>query len=159
VQTFDIAVSAGTGTIAWDGPLNFKNIVNAGTKQISLSGGVTFTNATININISSLSSFGQFNVLGGAVVFSGTNIINLSGGTFSAYAAGNSFDFTTGDFSGVSLANVILPTLSGGLVWNTSNFLTQGILTVSAVPEPATYAVLLGLAVLGFGAVRRRRKA
>jgi hypothetical protein len=31
--------------------------------------------------------------------------------------------------------------------------------TVSAVPEPATYAAIFGLAALGFGAVRRRRKA
>jgi hypothetical protein len=35
----------------------------------------------------------------------------------------------------------------------------QLALSTSAVPEPATYAAIFGLAALGFGAVRRRRKA
>jgi hypothetical protein len=44
---------------------------------------------------------------------------------------------------------------SNAFAWSFDNV----ALVVSAVPEPATYAAIFGLAALGFGAVRRRRKA
>lgn len=40
-----------------------------------------------------------------------------------------------------------------------SSLLGQTSHTVSAIPEPSTYAVLLGLAVLGFAAYRRRSRS
>jgi hypothetical protein len=43
--------------------------------------------------------------------------------------------------------------LSGGLSWDTSDFLNTG--TISIVPEPAAGLVLL----LGLGVARRRRAA
>lgn len=153
-QSFDIGVSAGSGTIAWDGPLNFKSIVNAGVRQVSLSGNITFTNSTINLNINSLASYGRFNVVGGSVTFSGTTRINLNEGTFSAYAAGNTFDFSNGNFSGATLGN--LPALSGGLTWDTSNFTTAGI--ISVIPEPSSYAALVGAMALCLSARRKCRK-
>ncbi|HSI20187.1 MAG TPA: PEP-CTERM sorting domain-containing protein [Verrucomicrobiae bacterium] len=46
-----------------------------------------------------------------------------------------------------------------GGVSNAGATLQSALVNVSAVPEPATYAGLFGLAALGFCAVRRRRKA
>jgi hypothetical protein len=160
-QAFDIAVSTGSGTIAWTGNLNFKNIVNLGTKTVALAGNVSFTNAVINISINSLSlsGFGQFNVTSGTPLFTGTTTINLDKGTFTAFAAGNSFDFTTGNFNNATLG--ALPTLNAGLEWDDTNFTSSGILTVvaSAIPEPSTFASLAGVFVLGVVAYRKRRPA
>lgn len=148
---FSVAVTA-LGSATWTGPLLFANNVNIDTNTITGSGALMFTGSNINFSITNLATYGKFI---GSFTSSFTGTINI-GGTYTG-TLGESFDFTTGNFSGATLGT--LPTLSGGLVWNTSNFLSQGILTVSAVPEPATYAVLFGVAVLGFGAVRRRRKA
>jgi hypothetical protein len=155
---FDIALTAGASA-TWSGSIKYLNVVNFGSNAVTLSGSHTFTGSNINFNIVNASTYGR--LLGSftsTTAFSGS--INIDASAFASSAVvGDTFDFTTGDFSGVSLANVHITALSGGLVWNTSNFLTQGILTVSAVPEPATYAVLLGFVALGFGAARRRRKA
>jgi hypothetical protein len=150
---FDSAVFVGAAS-TWTGPLQFANNVGVGVNSVTLSGSTSF-NSGINLNfdITNASTYGRFLGSGTATVVGAT--INING----AYTgvSGDTFDFTTGNFSGATLG--LLPTLSGGLVWNTSNFLTQGILSVSAVPEPATYAVVLGFVALGFGAARRRRKA
>jgi hypothetical protein len=62
----------------------------------------------------------------------------------------------TGGFSGTATT---LALIGGGTGTSTINFVLNTLSTTSAVPEPATYAALFGLAALGFGAVRRRRKA
>jgi hypothetical protein len=36
---------------------------------------------------------------------------------------------------------------------------TTGVLTFTAIPEPSTYAMILGVATLGFAAIRRRKQA
>lgn len=46
-----------------------------------------------------------------------------------------------------------------GGVSNGGATLQSALVIVSAVPEPATYAAIFGLAALGFCAVRRRRRA
>lgn len=68
----------------------------------------------------------------------------------------NLIDFGSIDASGFNMSNLMLPTLAGGLTWNTSNFTTDG--TVSVVPEPSTALLIFGgSAVLGL--LRRRRIA
>jgi autotransporter-associated beta strand protein len=63
------------------------------------------------------------------------------------------FDATTVNSSGFNVGtDLLLPTLSGGLAWDTSTFASTGILTV--VPEPGV-ALLGGLGVLAL--LRRRR--
>jgi hypothetical protein len=146
----DIVLTAGASA-TWTGPMSYTRQVDIGAFTVTLAGVNSFSNA-INFNISNSVTYGRF-IDSGTTAFSGT--INIGGSYVGG--AGDLFDFTTGNFSGASLG--ALPVLSNGLVWNTSNFITQGILTVSAVPEPATYAALFGVAALGFCAVRRRRKA
>lgn len=66
-----------------------------------------------------------------------------------------SYAVADGAFNGT--ASVITLSVSGP--GNSINFSLNNLATTSAVPEPATFAALFGLASLGFCAVRRRRKA
>ncbi|RYG65667.1 PEP-CTERM sorting domain-containing protein [bacterium] len=70
--------------------------------------------------------------------------------------SGQSFDlFDFGTATG-TFRSVALPSLDGGLTWDTSALYTTGVIRTQAVPEPAT------LAALGLGALallRRRRRA
>ena len=72
--------------------------------------------------------------------------------------AGQSFDlfdwgsssnsFSSVDFSGAKLA--------AGLTWDTSKLYSSGEVSISAVPEPQTWGLLLGgLGLLGYKARRR----
>lgn len=70
---------------------------------------------------------------------------------------GDSYDFLDwGSLSG-HFDSLDLPALSAGLVWDTSRLYIDGVLSVAAVPEPASWALLLagGCAVSG----RLRRQA
>ncbi|MBC8009881.1 MAG: PEP-CTERM sorting domain-containing protein [Burkholderiales bacterium] len=152
-HSFLLPFSAGASA-TWDGPLAFKNIVNIDAFSITVADSLQFTGA-INLSITSASVFGRF--LGaGTADFTGATI-NI-GSAFSGFAANDTFDFTSGSFTGATLGT--LPTLTNGLTWNTTGFLTTGILTVtSAIPEPSTWAALFGVSALGFAACRRRRQA
>ncbi len=58
-----------------------------------------------------------------------------------------------------TFANILLPTLSGGLTWDTSSLYTSGTLAVT-VPEPSTIGTLvLGMALTGAMIAYRRRRA
>ncbi len=57
-----------------------------------------------------------------------------------------------------TFADILLPTLSGGLTWDTSSLYTSG--TLSVVPEPSTIGTLvLGMALTGAMIAYRRRRA
>jgi hypothetical protein len=120
---------------------------------VTLSGSQSFIGSNLNFDITSATTYGRF-VVSGTTSFISTVKINIGGSYFGTL--GNSFDFTTGNFTNATLGS--LPTLNAGLEWNTSEFLSSGILTVvSAVPEPSTYATLLGLGVIGLAVYRRSR--
>lgn len=80
----------------------------------------------------------------------------ISSGYFDQYD-GMTFDLiTAGSFVG-SFDTVLLPTLTDGYAWDTSQLNTAGSISISAVPEPATYAALAGFGVLSLALYRRRR--
>ncbi len=74
---------------------------------------------------------------------------------------GESFNlFDWGSLTG-TFDTLLLPTLAGGLAWDTAGLYTSGVLSVSgsAVPEPATYAALAGALALGVAGWRRRSRS
>ena len=81
-------------------------------------------------------------------------------GSFSPAAGDvyNLFDWSSlvnnGFNSAVTGGDINLPTLTGSLAWDTSQFLTHGLVIVT--PEPSR-VLLLMLGLLGFGLRRRRR--
>jgi len=151
-QSISIGLSAGASA-TWFGSLSYLSNVSIGINAITLSGSSTFAGSNLNFDITSLSTYGRFLGSGTATVTGVT--INI-GGSY-AGSSGDTFDFTTGSFSGATLGT--LPTLTSGLAWNTTSFLSSGLLSVVAIPEPAAYAALFGAAVIGVSVWRKRRKA
>ena len=97
-------------------------------------------------------------VVGGALVFGGDLRVDLLE-EFSP-AAGDSFDlfdFDPGLSSG-NFANLLLPNLGGGLAWDASLLYSSGVLSVVAIPEPASFATLLAAGACGAAFTRRRRR-
>lgn len=152
LDSFSLPVLAGASA-TWaggTGGLRFFNTTNIQTNSVTLSGLLDFSGASLNFDITNLSTYGRF-LGGGTAVVSGV-IINV-GGTYTG-VFGNTFDLTSGNFAGATLGT--LPTLTGGLTWDTSSFLTTGQLSVA--PEPSTYALMaVGLGVLLVAS--RRKKA
>jgi len=72
---------------------------------------------------------------------------------------GDSFDlFDWGNATG-SFSLLNLPDLSDGLAWDFSQLYSTGTLSVTAIPEPSTYAALTGVAALGCVLLRRRKSS
>lgn len=135
---------------SWIGSFNFSERVNFGVSQINVGGSYSFSGTDINFEITNQSTYGRF-------VGSGTtNVVGVTiniGGAYTG-AAGDSFDLTETNFTGATLGT--LPALTEGLTWNTTQFISQGILSVQAIPEPSTLAALFGFGALGVAATRRR---
>jgi len=154
-HTFGLGLTAGANAI-WTGPLSFTNKVDFQNFDISVSGNLNFSGTRIYFNINNASNYGSIDLLsGGSITLGGSTKIDISATLASSLVAGNSFDFINGAFAAGSLGD--LPTLSSGLYWDSSKFYTDGILTVSAIPEPSTYAMLV-LSGLIFFVVRRKSR-
>jgi PEP-CTERM motif len=145
-------ISAGANQ-TWDGPVKLSGIINLGVRTVTITDSAAFTGTNLNVDMTSATTFGKF-IGTGSSTFTSSVRFTLNS-TFSAFTAGQSFDFTTGSFTNVILNP--LPTLTGPILWDTSQFASQGILSIIAVPEPSTYAILSGVAVLGLAAYRRRK--
>lgn len=112
-------------------------------------------------------SAGLFDAGAAALTFGSTLTLNFSGGSFAG--SYNLFDFgsQSGDFSSV----VATGSIAGSLTMNTADTWTgtfgeftlnfseaSGVLSVSAVPEPATVTLIAGLLVLSIAGVNARRR-
>jgi autotransporter-associated beta strand protein len=150
--TFDSSVAgivAGntvSGIIS-DGSGSF-GITKTGTGQINLTGVNTFTGniainqGTLRINNVFIADTATVSLLSGAVFdlnFSGTDTI---GGLFLA---------------GLAQADGTYGSLTSAATFKSSFFTGNGILNVSAIPEPSTYAFIGGALMLGIAVTRRRR--
>jgi hypothetical protein len=150
-DSFSLPVYAGANE-TWSGPLKFTNTVTVSTYQLTLNNAVSFSGSDLYFDITNSTTYGQFVGSGTATVTGVT--INI-GGTYRG-VQNQTFDFTTGNFFGATLGT--LPTLDSGLAWDTSNFLSSGILTVIAIPEPTSLALLATGGLLVTGTVLRRRR-
>lgn len=126
------------------------NLGNAGTLAMGSSKNFTMTGGTLNLALGS--SFSQ--ITGG-----GTGVFSISGGTvaFDTTGAGFSYGSTYQVASGFASYSVAGVSYSGYDTVNyTASLSSTGLVSFSAVPEPATYAAILGAAALGL-ALRRKR--
>lgn len=128
------------------GLLDFYGNVNGALNQTTLDGTVSFSGALL-LGLDSASSYGSFVVWSGASVdLTGLTTLSFppssyTGGLNDAFQL---FDVSAGSWSGASefaIDTNSLPTLTGGLAWSTSNFETNG--SISVVPEPGTIGLLL----------------
>ncbi|MGO9114565.1 MAG: SUMF1/EgtB/PvdO family nonheme iron enzyme [Thermoguttaceae bacterium] len=154
-----VTVSSG-GTLGGTGYLSSGTVNAGGTLAPGDSGGVLHLNGNLVLAASAAmdyeldspgSGYDQLEISGLATLNGTLNVNLLSGFTPSA---GQSFDLITGATTG-SFAEINLPSLSGGLSWDTSNLYITG--TINVVPESSTLA-FLGVGALGLlGYARRRR--
>lgn len=157
---FNLPVFAGAASQTWSGSLTFNNIVDFSTRAVTLVGSSDFNGSDVTFSINSATTFGRLLGAGTADLTGVTINIGTSLANGFSFADGQVYDFTSGTFTGATLNVASLPTLNGGLAWNTSQFISQGLLTVvsTAIPEPSTWAALFGVSALGFAACRRRRQ-
>jgi hypothetical protein len=146
--TFSIPVLS-VASAVWSGPMLFQDLVMVDTKTITLTGTAIFA-ATLDFNIVDAVTFGRLSDSGSAMFF-GTITV---GGSYTGNL-GDTFDLTSQSFSGATLG--WLPDLDPGLTWDSSNFLTDGTLTV--VPEPTTGLLIsVGLtALLACSAAQKKK--
>jgi T5SS/PEP-CTERM-associated repeat protein len=148
------------GRLSGNGTLAVGTVTNQGTIApgnspglLSFSNNLTLTASSVlslEIGGTNLGAFDRI-LVGG--VLSKTGAVNVSLLDYNP-SVGDSFDLL--DWGSVlgSFATLNLPSLSGGLQWDSTSFESQGILLVtSAIPEPST----LALALLAASALLWRR--
>jgi len=146
--------------------------VNLGTGGVSMSSGSINPRGTGAAGTFTLAANQNFTTTGGTLSFNiGTALDQIKGsGTGTFGLANSTLDLTLGTGFAYTSTYAILSGFSSGSVsgltitgYDTTNWVANlantGVLSFSAaaIPEPSTYAALLGAAVLGFAAIRRRR--
>ena len=170
-NTVSVTVS-GTGTLS----SNVAN-VNLGVGSVSMSAGTTLsaggTGAAGSFTLAASQNFstttgGTLNFDVGTafdqIIGSGTGTFSIGSGTTLALTLGTGFSYGNtytlfSSFAGGTVASSGF-TISGYDTTNyTASLANTGILSFAptAVPEPSTYATILGAVALGFVAYRRRR--
>ncbi len=164
--TGTVTVNA-AGTLAGTGTIGGNTIVSGALNAGNSPGTLTFINSLL-LDSASTTTFeitgigaNQFDIVSG----NGSNTLMLGGtlvldntGYFGTATVGDTitifsnWNTRTGTFSSITGLD-----LGGGLSWDTSNLYTAGSITVSAVPEPGSIALLL-VAGFGGGLYRRLRK-
>ncbi len=153
----------GIGSFGGAGTKNFANGYAPGNSAalVALDGTVNFEAGALAMELGGTvpGSGHDKLVFAGVVGLQGADlqVLWLSGW---AGQAGDRFDLFdwNGGVSG-SFASISLPTLATGLAWDRSQLYTSGGLSITAVPEPGSWALLAaGLGVVGALARRRRRR-
>ncbi len=122
-----------SGTLAPGDDLGMATIHFTGNVEIDATGTVVF-------DLFNLSNHDRL-AIDGVLTLSGDLRVSL----FGDYqpTVGDRFDLVdAGEILVGADAGFVLPTLNAGLVWDTSAFATSGSLTVAAIPEPGTLALL-----------------
>jgi len=156
--------SIGTGgTLLGSGTIESVAVTNAGTIGPGHSPGILGFSSNLTLMSGSWlvleiagTNAGAYDrlLVDGVLSAGGTLAVTNLGWTF---AAGDTFDLL--DFAAFSgnFDTMSLPTLSGGLLWDTSLFGTQGLLSVMPVPEP-TALMAMGAGLVFLLVFRRRRE-
>jgi probable HAF family extracellular repeat protein len=162
------SIFSGTGTKFYEGGLSvgaspglgidLGNVsFGSGNLYLAEIGGITACTADCATNDALKNSSHDKYVVGGHLTFGGT--LKLASWNGFTGQAGQSFDLfdwgsADGTFSSIDSSGLAL---ASGTVLDTSQLYTSGVISVQAVPEADTWAMLLaGLGLMGF--VARRRK-
>ena len=99
----------------------------------------------------------------GTANFDGIFIFDLSGAGATAGDSWSIVDVSTlsESFSGTFVVQDFTETFVGSGVWTLNDYSfieATGVLTYAAIPEPSTYAMLVGVAGLGIAGARRHHR-
>ena len=161
--TFTGPVS-GAGNFTGGGLVTFQGAYSPGDSPalVQHAGSVLFdTDSVLVMELGGLVRGTRYDALNvaGTLTFDGTLVLSLING-FNP-TGGESFNlFDWGSANG-SFRILDLPELDSGLSWDTSSLYTTGTVSVSvsAIPEPSTYAAIFGVLAMGVAALRRRDRA
>jgi len=170
------AVTVSSGILSGIGSISGATTIQSGGTLAAGSNGVgtlTFSSTlslagTTLMEIASASSF-DIVASSSSIAYGGTLTVNLlSGFTMSAGETYGLFTSATktGDFTSISVAGTTLDAGNGysatisGLTYTFVASNASGVLSVvAAVPEPSTYAAIMGAVALAGVVIRRRRRA
>ena len=140
-----------SGRLSGNGRLN-ADLISAGTiapgllssaGSISVTGNVTLqSTAHLAFDLGGLTRKTGYDFFGvtGLLTLGGSLDVSLLGGF--APQAGNSFDLFDSTTVAGNFASIHLPTLAGGLTWNTTQLPTTGVITVAGLTvTPTTYTL------------------
>lgn len=152
--SLSVGASPGLGTD--EGDVKFGD----GFTYVAEIGGVTACTLACESNVTTIDSrFDKYSVAG-SLSFQGTLMLTSWNGFVAQ--AGQSFDLfdwgtSTGEFSTINASGF---KLAAGTRMDTSHLYSDGSISVTAVPEPETYAMLLaGLGLVGWSVRRRANRA
>ena len=138
----------GDGSVNEISTLNFNASVGAASYTLSGTGQLKMQLAGTSAGI----SYDQLLVEGGFTAGGTLDVTLINGFNVTQGDSFNIIDAAT--FAG-QFSQVNLPTLTGGLGWNTDQLATAGILEVVAIPEPTTLGLFL---ISGIGTLFCRRR-
>jgi autotransporter-associated beta strand protein len=156
---------AAAGTLSGNFSISGATVVNGTLSPGNSAGTANFGSslslgsaAVTNMELASPSSFDRVNVANLLTLDGTINIITIEGFVVQAGMTFDLFDWGSINATGFNPStdiNFSMAQTAPGVTWDTSNFTVDG--TITAVPEPSTYALLASGLVFGVAAYRRRR--
>ncbi|CAM2954292.1 beta strand repeat-containing protein [Rariglobus hedericola] len=140
------AVALGTGAFSLTSGALAINGTSIGSFTLATGQNFTASIGTLNFTLGASNTSDQ--IIGSGAFNLSSLTLALNGTT----SVAGSYTLFSG-FTGNSVSDITITGLDPGF---TGVFGTNGILTVSAIPEPSTFAALFGVAALGVAALRRR---